>query len=111
MHGVALRLRLRKPALAILLLAFAAVAADQTPPRPKLGKFKLGADISAIDAPGRGGGAAGGGSAAGGAARSGGGRGALNYNENGTPAEEWQILMRHGWNLFRLRVFVSPVPT
>ncbi len=31
------------------------------------------------------------------------------YQENGTPSDELTILRRHGWNAFRLRVFVSPV--
>jgi arabinogalactan endo-1,4-beta-galactosidase len=101
-------------AAAVLVLAFAASAAGQTPARPKLGKFTLGADVSAIAAPPRGGASGGGaravaGSGGSAAARTGGGRGPLTYNENGQPAEEWEILMRHGWNLFRLRVFVSPV--
>ncbi len=31
------------------------------------------------------------------------------YQENGRPDEEWRILLRHGWTVYRLRVFVSPV--
>ena len=31
------------------------------------------------------------------------------YQENGTPSDEVTILRNHGWNAFRLRVFVSPV--
>ncbi|HVO34772.1 MAG TPA: glycosyl hydrolase 53 family protein, partial [Gemmatimonadales bacterium] len=31
------------------------------------------------------------------------------YQENGTPSDELTILRGHGWNAFRLRVFVSPV--
>ncbi len=31
------------------------------------------------------------------------------YQENGTPSDELTILKNHGWNAFRLRVFVSPV--
>lgn len=55
-------------------------------------KFFLGADISALDAPGRG------------------NRGTNHlYMENGKTNEEWAILMNHGWTAFRLRVFVSPV--
>ena len=62
-------------------------AADTTQPP----KFVLGADISALDAPGRG------------------GRTNLIYQENGKTNDEMTILMNHGWTAFRLRVFVSPV--
>ncbi len=31
------------------------------------------------------------------------------YQEHGVPSTEMAILERHGWNAFRLRVFVSPV--
>ncbi|HVU17815.1 MAG TPA: glycosyl hydrolase 53 family protein [Candidatus Didemnitutus sp.] len=31
------------------------------------------------------------------------------YQENGQPSDELTILHRHGWNAFRLRIFVSPV--
>ncbi len=56
-------------------------------PRP----FYLGADISYLDAADR-------------------FRGRFPpYQENGTPSDELTILNRHGWNAFRLRVFVSPV--
>lgn len=56
------------------------------------GKFVLGADISFLDAPGF-------------------GRYAKlpAYQENGKPGDELMILSNHGWNAFRLRVFVSPV--
>ena len=60
------------------------VAADTT-------HFVLGADISALDAPMRP------------------GRPHPVYQEHGTPSDELTILERHGWNAFRLRVFVSPV--
>jgi arabinogalactan endo-1,4-beta-galactosidase len=54
----------------------------------------LGADISAL-AGGRGGF---------------GGRGGGNsYQENDQPGDEISIMTRHGWNAYRLRVFVSPV--
>lgn len=54
--------------------------------------FVLGADISALDVPGRG------------------GRGRLRfYQENGRTNDEMTILMNHGWKVFRLRVFVAPV--
>jgi arabinogalactan endo-1,4-beta-galactosidase len=50
----------------------------------------LGADISALD--------------------SGPGRGRpIAYQENGVPGTEYAIMMKHGWNTFRLRVFVDPV--
>lgn len=55
-------------------------------------KFVLGADISALDAPGRG------------------NWGLLPvYQENGVPSDELTILRNHGWTAFRVRVFVSPV--
>src|ERR1035438_2506787 len=55
-------------------------------------KFYLGADISSL-AGGRGG-----------------GRGSpLVYKENGQEGSEFALMMKHGWNAFRLRVFVSPV--
>jgi len=53
--------------------------------------FYLGADISALDAPTRS------------------GRPHRTYQEDGKPTDEMSILERHGWNAFRLRVFVSPV--
>jgi arabinogalactan endo-1,4-beta-galactosidase len=54
--------------------------------------FVLGADISALDAPPRG------------------NRGPLPaYQEGGSPSDELTILRRHGWNAFRVRVFVAPV--
>lgn len=52
-------------------------------------KFYLGADVSIIG-PGP-------------------AQGPRIYQENGKAAEEWAILMRHGWTAYRLRVFVSPV--
>ncbi len=59
---------------------------------PAPARFFLGADVSALDAPER-------------------GRWAPLpvYQENGRPGDELTILHRHGWNAFRLRVFVSPV--
>jgi arabinogalactan endo-1,4-beta-galactosidase len=54
--------------------------------------FVLGADVSFLGAPGRG------------------GFGPRRvYQEGGRTNEEWAILMNHGWTMFRLRVFVSPV--
>jgi arabinogalactan endo-1,4-beta-galactosidase len=62
-------------------------AAAQTVPDPHT--FFLGADISALDAPGR--------------------RPLPAYREDGKPSDELTILKRHGWNAFRVRVFVEPV--
>ncbi len=59
----------------------------------------LGADISALAGRGGRGGSGGGG----------GGRGGGAYQENGQPGSEISIMKGHGWNAFRLRVFVSPV--
>ena len=70
-------------ALASLLPHFA--LAQTAPPSP----FLLGADISALDSPGRGRLPA--------------------YQEDGKPSDELTILRHHGWNAFRVRVFVSPV--
>jgi arabinogalactan endo-1,4-beta-galactosidase len=56
-------------------------------------KFYLGADISSLVG-GRGGGGRG---------------GATVHKENGQEGTEFGIMMKHGWNAFRLRVFVSPV--
>ena len=76
------------PALLALGLApaisFAQSAARQ--------KFYLGADISSL-ASGRGGGRG----------------GPMVYKENDQENPEFAIMMKHGWNAFRLRVFVSPV--
>jgi arabinogalactan endo-1,4-beta-galactosidase len=57
--------------------------------KPAAQPFFLGADISALDSPGR--------------------RPLPPYNEAGKPDDELTILHRHGWNAFRVRVFVSPV--
>lgn len=54
----------------------------------------LGADISAL-AGGRGG--------------FGGRGGGAGYQENGQSGDEISIMTKHGWNAYRLRVFVSPV--
>src|SRR4051812_48122479 len=54
------------------------------------GVFYLGADISAL---------------AGGRQRG----GPFVYRENGMESTEYAIMEKHGWNAFRLRVFVSPV--
>ncbi len=57
---------------------------------PDSARFYLGADISYL-------------------AAAGGRRAFPPYQEHGTPSDEPTILERHGWNAFRLRVFVSPV--
>jgi len=77
--------------LAVTALIFPTICAAQTPTAPPT--FYLGADISSLaSGPGRGGGARGPG-----------------YRENGQPATEYAIMLKHGWNTFRLRVFLSPV--
>ena len=58
--------------------------AQATPPG-----FFLGADVSALDAPGR--------------------RPLPPYQEDGKTSDEVTVLKRHGWNAFRVRVFVAPV--
>lgn len=63
----------------------------------KLAPLKyLGADVSAL---------------AGGSGGFGGRRGAgqSGYMDNGQPGDEISIMTKHGWNAYRLRVFVSPV--
>ena len=55
-------------------------------------KFYLGADISSLAS-----------------GRAGGRGGPIVYSENGQESTEFAIMMKHGWNAFRLRVFVSPV--
>jgi arabinogalactan endo-1,4-beta-galactosidase len=43
-------------------------------------------------------------------ALAGGGRGAsFVYRDNGQESTEYAVMLKHGWNAFRLRVFVSPV--
>jgi len=77
---------------AVFAGALLAVGAADNPAVTKP-NFVLGADVSALGAPTRGN-----------------ARGShRNYQENGKTNEEWAILMNHGWNMFRLRVFVSPV--
>ena len=60
-------------------------AAAQAKAQP--GGFFLGADISALDAPGR--------------------RPLPAYQEDGKPSDELTILKRHGWTAFRVRVFAG----
>lgn len=67
-------------------------AAPPVPQGLKVSRLELGADISALDAPGRGHWAP-----------------LPVYQENGVPGDELSILFKHGWSAFRVRVFVSPV--
>jgi arabinogalactan endo-1,4-beta-galactosidase len=77
------------PVLLLLWLAATTVSAAET---TQASRFVLGADISALDAPGRG------------------GRGGIRiYQDNGKTNDEMTLLFNHGWTAFRLRVFVSPV--
>ena len=80
-------------AAASLLAAVTAATRSAAPraPAPQAAPFYLGADISFLDSPMRP------------------GRPLPTYQENGTASDELTILQRHGWNGFRLRVFVSPV--
>jgi arabinogalactan endo-1,4-beta-galactosidase len=112
-------------------------AAAQSGARPELGKFLLGADITGIEttpagAPAGSGpgapivsaraGGAGAGAGVGGAGGAGGataagaggaagraGRAPFTYQEDGKPSDELTILHNHGWNAFRVRIFVPPV--
>lgn len=84
---------MRLSGLTAAALLVAACSAPRTHPaaaaQPQ--PFYLGADISYIDAADR-------------------FRGRFPaYQENGAPSDELTILHNHGWNAFRLRVFVSPV--
>src|ERR1039458_3643049 len=101
-------------ALAAIALVVAGIipATLQAQARPKLGKFLFGADITGIETT-----AAGApiGYAGGGAARGAAGGGAapvrtpFTYQEDGKPSDELTILHNHGWNAFRVRIFVPPV--
>jgi arabinogalactan endo-1,4-beta-galactosidase len=76
-------------------------------------RFYLGADVSSL-ASGRGGGRRGPATTQASPGRGPAGRafgrgGNPSYQENGQTAPEYAIMMNHGWNAFRLRVFVSPV--
>lgn len=77
--------------LRIVMWIFAAASTELRAQESAPTKILLGADVSALGAPGRG------------------GRTNRVYVENGKTNEEWAILLNHGWTLFRLRVFVSPV--
>jgi arabinogalactan endo-1,4-beta-galactosidase len=87
-------MRTPHPALALALLAaLGACSTTRSHPAPAAPQrpFYLGADISYLDAADR-------------------FRGRFPpYQENGRPSDELTILHDHGWNAFRLRVFVSPV--
>jgi arabinogalactan endo-1,4-beta-galactosidase len=75
----------------IMLTGLTALALQAQTPSPA-SKLVLGADITALDAPGRG------------------GQGTNHiYQENGKVSDELTILLNHGWTVFRLRIFVSPV--
>jgi arabinogalactan endo-1,4-beta-galactosidase len=89
---VAIELRFCAGFVIGLLLACLAATAGAAAVATQPSTFFLGADITALDAPGR-------------------GRFATTraYRENGQPSDELTILANHGWNAFRLRVFVSPV--
>lgn len=66
--------------------------ASSAAPQARKAGFFLGADVSALGSgPGRG------------------GRMPRAYQDNGKPGDEVTILKNHGWNAFRIRVFVSPV--
>jgi len=79
--------------LAAALASCSAPRSAASPPVPPTPSFYLGADISALDSP----------------SQSDRGQPTRPYQENGTPSDEMTILEHHGWNAFRLRVFVSPV--
>jgi arabinogalactan endo-1,4-beta-galactosidase len=76
--------------IAIAFIWFApGMASAQQGTSAAAGKFFLGADVSALDAPTR--------------------FELPPYQEGGKAGDEVSILMRHGWTAFRVRVFVSPV--
>jgi arabinogalactan endo-1,4-beta-galactosidase len=75
--------------LIVLLLTTCTARSAPAQSKPNSSTFLLGADISALDAPGR--------------------RPLPAYSEDGKPSDELTILRHHGWNTFRVRVFVSPV--
>jgi arabinogalactan endo-1,4-beta-galactosidase len=114
-------------ALAAIALFLACIipATVQAQERPKLGKFLFGADITGIETTPAGAPAGYGGAGGAGGARAGGvagaqapgragaaggpGRALFAYQENGQPSDELTILHNHGWNAFRVRIFVPPV--
>src|ERR1035438_6283692 len=75
-----------------MLIGWLTPANSFAQPAKARSKFYLGADISSL-AGGRGGGRG----------------GPLAYQENGQEGSEFALMMKHGCNAFRLRVFVSPV--
>ncbi|HTT67871.1 MAG TPA: glycosyl hydrolase 53 family protein [Gemmatimonadales bacterium] len=77
-------------AAALLLGTAAAACTAAGRPAPRATPFALGADVSFLDSPMR-------------------GHPPRTYQENGRAGDELTILQHHGWNAFRLRVFVSPV--
>ncbi len=90
-RGAATLARAAILAAALTVAGCATTAIRSAKPKPAAA-FVLGADISALDAPGRP------------------GFGPLPaYQEDGRPSDELTILHRHGWNAFRVRVFVPPV--
>jgi arabinogalactan endo-1,4-beta-galactosidase len=93
-----------KLATLFTLLALTGMPALSSAQAPTTGVFYLGADISALagrrppassPAP----------PSPSARAR----RAAFVYRDNGVETTEYAIMMKHGWNAFRLRVFVSPV--
>jgi arabinogalactan endo-1,4-beta-galactosidase len=77
---------------ALLLAALAAAFAPAPAAAQQAAPFYLGADISFLAAPVRP------------------GMAARTYRDvDGAPSDELTVLRNHGWNAFRLRVFVSPV--
>jgi arabinogalactan endo-1,4-beta-galactosidase len=84
-------LHVMKRLILLTVLGLAAASTAVAAAEPASSKFVLGADVSALDAPGRGAWAN------------------RIYKDNGQTNEEWRILMNHGWTAFRLRVFVAPV--
>jgi arabinogalactan endo-1,4-beta-galactosidase len=81
------RIPRRLVGVAVLVAAMAAPSCSTRSEEPKTA-FLLGADISALAS-----------------------RPALagKFNEHGEPGSEIAIMERHGWNTFRLRIFVDPV--
>ncbi|HEY5080142.1 MAG TPA: glycosyl hydrolase 53 family protein [Opitutaceae bacterium] len=84
--------RLAAGAVLVFLAGCAAVQDGATPDARRRTPFVLGADISALDAPGRNGRPA-----------------SRVFREDGVASDELTILRRHGWTAFRVRVFVAPV--
>jgi arabinogalactan endo-1,4-beta-galactosidase len=103
--------RRHKGAMLVAMLGVALMPAVSSAQAPTSGVFYLGADISAlagrrppVQSPGSAATPAPP-SVASGRAR----RASFVYRENGVETTEYAIMLEHGWNAFRLRVFVSPV--